>query len=349
MLQLSRKTKLFLVLVLIVATLSNGFYLLSANAATLDDVKDVLSDSNQAVAANHSIHFTTTEDIGDNGYFEVELPADFGAIATGTCSGPNVVVSTSTLRILRCTYTLTPGAATTTVINILNTTNPLTSGPQIIEIKTYNSGDTELDKGQASVYVLDNTYFEAQVSGSLEFSMGDSLDVTYVNGIKVTGSSTPNTLNFGKIEGGSSTTLAHKLTITSNAQYGYSCTVQQNQDLTEYGGYTINNFNNSPDGVGSTTPETWKPPLGVVDQTNTYGHWAITSDDDSLSSLDFTGSKYVGLNGTNNVEVMYHDDIADGETLGIGVAYVAYTIEITSMQEHGHYENNLMYICTGNY
>ena len=65
--------------------------------------------------------------------------------------------------------------------------------------------------------------------------------------------------------------------------------------------------------------------------------------------LDFSNSKYVGLNGTDPTEIMYHDNPADGETQNEGLAYAAYTIEIASFQEAGGYESRLTYICTPNY
>jgi hypothetical protein len=44
--------------------------------------------------------------------------------------------------------------------------------------------------------------------------------------------------------------------------------------------------------------------------------------------------------------VMHHDGPADGSTDNKGAANVAYTAEITALQEAGDYESTLTYIAT---
>jgi hypothetical protein len=124
--------------------------------------------------------------------------------------------------------------------------------------------------------------------------------------------------------------------------------------MTSDSGSTINSFNNSQDGTGSTTPGAWAGPSNILDITNTYGHMGMTSDDETLSGGDdfnATGAEayYVGFNATDPVEVMYHTGPADGSTPNKGLANVAYTTEITELQEAGDYENTLTYICTPQY
>ena len=54
-------------------------------------------------------------------------------------------------------------------------------------------------------------------------------------------------------------------------------------------------------------------------------------------------------NATDQVEVMYHTGPSDGTTPDKGLTQVAYTAEISTLQEAGDYENTLTYICTPQY
>jgi hypothetical protein len=72
----------------------------------------------------------------------------------------------------------------------------------------------------------------------------------------------------------------------------------------------------------------------------------LTTNDASLSVLDFSGSKFAGLNGTAPIEVMYNNGPAAAEIVGVGLARVAYEIEISDLQEAGDYSTTLTYICT---
>ena len=74
----------------------------------------------------------------------------------------------------------------------------------------------------------------------------------------------------------------------------------------------------------------------------------LTTNDSDLAT-DFTSSKYAGLNNTDAMEVMSHNGPADGSTQDKGLASVAYTIEITDLQEAGDYITTLTYICTPTY
>ena len=129
--------------------------------------------------------------------------------------------------------------------------------------------------------------------------------------------------------------------------------------LTSDSNSNINSFNNSPDGTGSTTAETWVTPRNELDQYHTYGHMGLTSDDADLNSLGTYNSfaptdtdgitQYVGLNNTDPMPIMHHDGPSDGTTQNVGLSHIAYSVEIGSLQEAGDYENTLTYIATPTY
>ena len=78
----------------------------------------------------------------------------------------------------------------------------------------------------------------------------------------------------------------------------------------------------------------------------------LTTNDSDLSGkgyMDFTGEKYVGFNDTDPIVVMNHDHPSDGKTQDIGKAAVAYTVEVSTLQEAGDYENILTYIATATF
>ncbi len=333
----------FLIVVLLLT-----FFNIPTSIAAYSNVSDTISDSRVSVSASHVITFTTASDIGANGYYEITMAPEYGDIKEASCSGPNVTVSTTT-ETVRCTYSISPGAATTTTIYVDNVSNPSATGRYNVLIGSYDSGDTDLEHGDAAVYITDALEVSAWIGSILNFEMTNE-NVSEVNGVTITGSSTLDTLPFNELNISASSTLAQTLTMQTNAKNGFSCTVQQDQELTNQSNHTINSFDNSPDGTGSSTsPHTWNAPTGELNAYHTYGHLGLTTDDSSLSSLDFSGSKYAGLNGTEPLEVFYNNGPVIHPVIGSGKAHIAYTIEISALQEEGVYNSNLTYVCTGNY
>jgi hypothetical protein len=317
-------------------------------AAALTNVQALVSDSRTGIKANLSLEFTTSIDIGANGYFEFTLDEEFNEINEVSCPGPNVTTATSS-NVIRCTYSVSPGASTSTKLTIYNMYNPIDFGRYNIQMDTYDSGDNLLESGNAAVYITEAQELSAYVGSILTFSM-EQEDVSEVNGVKVTGSSTATQIDFGSISNGASSTFAQTINIRTNADNGFACTVQQNHELMSETNDTINSFNNSFDGTGSSTdPQSWASPSAIYNQDYTYGHLGLTSDDPDLSILDFSGSKYVGFNGTDPVEIFYHSSPTINDALGEGKVHIAYTLEISAIQEDGDYTNTIMYICTGNF
>ncbi len=343
----TKRRKFALIAITIFSLVAMYGFIPVVEAASLTNVKDTLSDSDTGIPATHTIEFTTAQDIGDSGYFEVTLPVDFGDIDDGTCSGPNATVSTTTTTF-RCTYSSSPGAATTTKMTITDVDNPGSPGEQTVQVKTYNSGDTLLEESDVVVYIIDDVTVTAKVDARLTFTIYGLATSTDVNGETITGSSTPTALNFGTLDDTSSSSLGQELKVSTNATGGFTVTVQQSGELENSAGAKINSFRDSQDGTGTTTPEAWASPAGTLDKGNEYGHMGLTSEDSTLSGGGdpFGTALFAGLDGTNATEVMYHSGPSDGTGDGVGVTQVAYKIEITSLQEAGDYENTLTYICT---
>ncbi len=340
-----RKIKRFFVLALILCLFSMYGAFPSARAASLTDVSDTLSDSTPSATATHTVQFTTGSALATSSYMEVTLvdDASWGDIATGTCP-TNTTISTTT-NTIRCTADTLLATGTYTII-IRNVTNPSVTGAYQVNIDTKTSGGTEIESANVQVYIVDSVTVSATVNSSLTFTVGALATSTVVNGATITRTSTANALAFGELSTAASSTMGHSLSVVTNAGSGFTVTVQQDGEMQTAAGATINSFNNSADGSGSTTPQTWVEPYGNLGDDWTYGHMGLTTDD---SDLGYGNLQYTGLNGTNPTTVLSHNGPADGTTQDVGYAKVAYTISITGLQEAGDYQSTLTYIVTPTY
>jgi len=327
-----------------------------ATAASLNDAKATLSDSDISATATTTITFVTSNELVATDYYEVIVPKGppgFSNMVAGNITCPDAATTTRVLdstgeHVITCTVnalaTSTAGAKTMTIVNA---TNPGIAGDYSIDIATKHAGGAEIENAQVKVFIIDDVTVTASVPATLTFTVNGLDFADTVNGVSITATSTATTTPFGTLSTAASSTVGQELTVATNATDGYKVTVFQNQELTSAGSANINSFNNSPNGTGSTTATTWASPAGTLDQTFTYGHMGLTSDDTSLSTgNDFGGTKYKGLNATDPMEIMYHDHPANATITGVGIARVAYTAQISALQEAGDYTNTLTYVCT---
>jgi hypothetical protein len=327
---------------------------------SIKDASDTLSDSDlSATGVVHTIDFTTTTAIPNNGYIEIEFDGDFNTIladADINCGVGGVATGAGT-RIATCTYAGGILADTVSQIVVSNMTNPATDGDRSVDIRTYDDLDVLLDRVYLLVYIIDDVWMTAHVDPILEFTItGVEADAKQVNGINCDETTVSTSTPFGTLVVNATTTVCQQLNVTTNADDGYIVTVEQDQELTSDSGSNINSFNNAADHTGTVAPGPWASPTNTLDVYNTYGHMGLTSDDQDLTAFtynDYYNSNgvpnYVGLNDTDPVVVMHHDGPSDGLTQNIGEAFVAYSAEIASLQEAGDYENTLTYIATPTY
>ncbi len=79
---------------------------------------------------------------------------------------------------------------------------------------------------------------------------------------------------------------------------------------------------------------------------HTWGHMGVTSNDTGEA---FNGGLHAGLNGTNALQMFSHNGPTDGTVQNEGLASVAYTVEISALQQAGDYTSTITYICTPTY
>lgn len=340
----SKKIVAILALFSLVVTTSGLSYIGSAMAASLGSASDLLSTSEMLGVATHTISFVTNSTTSATEYFSVTLPGVFG-VATATCPA-NYTASSSGTRTVRCTANTDRPLGTTTVL-LVGVTNPSSAGSQTITIATYTSGGTVKQSADVQVAIIGGVAVSASVPSTLTFSVLGVATGTVIFTSTTTGATATNSIAFGSLQAGTSSVLAQQLAVTTNATNGYKVTVQQNQDLTNSGGATIDPFK---DGAASTTAQAWAAPTAQLGQGNTYGHLAVTSNDTVISANQFaTATPWKGFVGTAPMEVMYNAGPADGMTAGIGSSTVAFRIQISPLQEAGDYTNTLVYIATPTY
>lgn len=334
-----------------------------ANAVdSMTAASDTISNSNLGNATTtHTIVFTTGTTTPSGGFFNIDFPNAITNIATtsGVQCGYSWQASLFTAsssagsNMIDCNVGgggLTP---TTTRIIVYGTTNPSTDGSQVLEVRNYYDNTEFRERIQLPVYFLEDVTMTARVTATLSFSVSGTTSAAVVNGAGCDYSTTATTTDFGTLSLVASTTICQKLQVATNATDGYIVTVEQDAELTSSGGDNINSFIDAPTGQGSSTATyAWQSPSAVLDDYKTYGHMGLTSDDSDLSSdggLDFTGENYAGLNGTDVMMVLAHDGPTTDNEQDKGFAHVAYTAEISALQEAGDYESTITYIATATY
>lgn len=339
-----------------------GFIPRPNNANAVDAIanaRDLISDSDVSVTANHIFTFTTSTSTPATDYIEFTLPSQFGTttLANTTCpdGGTDWTEALSNSdRTLRCTRggaTRAAGAATTTINSVVNPDSELT---RYINIVHYDSLGNIRERVDVAVAIIQDVLMTARVSSSLTFVISGTSTAGRVGGIPCSNDSTATNTPFGTLVVNATSTVCQTLNVTTNADDGYTVTVFEDDEMTSDSGSNINSFNNAMDNTGSTTAIAWVTPQNILDQQFTYGHMGLHSDDSDLESYS-TGynnfdagaaTLFAGLNASDPLPVMHHDGPSDGVTQNKGEAHVIYQVQVASLQEAGDYQNTLTYICT---
>ncbi len=346
-----------------------------AEAANVTSFSNTLSTSEPQTDSNHTISFVTPSGLAAGQVISIAFSAGFSNIGTiqaqdidlnvngveeslvdDVAAGANwgVVGAGQTIDIESGTSTI--GASATVTIRIGTNAssggagtnqieNPLTPGPYAITL-TFGTADT----GVTEVAIVPVVVVTATLETVFNFTVtGVNADLS-VNGDTTTSTSTPTTIPFGVLVADTPATAAQDLQVNTNAANGFVVTVITDQQLLSATGADIDGF---VDGSYATTPILWNVPAYTLGQESTYGHWGITSDDNSVMpglTNDFdvgvVGRAYVSAS-TTPVEVFRHNGPVNGTNQGVGITRVGYTVEITSLQEAGDdYTATLTYVAT---
>jgi len=363
----SFRTQKYLAAVLVVTLLTWMFgvpaWKHTANAASLTDVSDTLSDSDLGVGSNHTIVFTvpaSASGVGAGESFSITFPAGFdlqdltfndidmattsGEVAlAAAASGETWGVATTSAQVL--TFTSATGIiATSTTVTIQIGTNATTGATGDTQILNNVAGGSYVvsialpqDSASTRIVIVDNVVVTASVATVFDFTVAGVASGQTVNGSATTTAdvTTATTMPFGDLSAGSSKTLAQDLTVTTNAANGFSVTVKQGGNLVSSTGADIDGF---IDGAYTETPSAWQAPSAVFGNENTYGHLAMTSDDVDV----FPSSDTWIAASTTARQIMTWDAPTNATTTRFGLQ-----VGISAFQEAGtDYTNTLTYIAT---
>lgn len=340
-----------------------------AEAASITNASDTLSNSGPSLVSNHTIAFELPNGMATSSNFTITFASQFDTSAV-TLADVDLSVNTVDQTLAGASGAGTWGVTGLGTDAITFTTptdgGTASSSDMVIKIGSHASGGTirivnpsattsyaidiagtMQDTGQVRVAIVDQVTVSASVDTSLTFTVTGVNSSSTVNGSATTtiATSTPTTLPFGTLPIGVSRTLAHDLAVTTNASAGYTVTVQQSGALQSTTGATIDGF---IDGNNTITPTAWQGPSAAIANPNTYGHWGITSNDTAVPGRagQFGSDQWVS-GSTTPIAIMGHTGPSDGTTLGYGAARVGYQIQISALQEAGDdYSTTLRYIVT---
>ena len=313
------------------------------NAASMESVKDTISDSEPSVGdVSHTIVF----DMGDTNPLTageyVRLTFESVDLTSATTTCPTGTTASATLQQIDCVVDAGEflDATSTQTIVVSTTTNP-TIGEYDITVISYTSAGVQIERSDIKIYIIDTVTVSATVDANLTFEVNATSSGAVINGGTTDVTSTATTVPFGILVVDTQKIIGQQLKVITNAADGFTVTVQQDNNLESGGGADIDSFT-----TATTAP--WAQPTPILGSESTYGYMGVASDDDSITQPPPDGN-YQGLDGVTPLAVMHHDGSTLGTTLGAGLTHVAYSIEISSMQEAGDYTNTLTYICTPTY
>ena len=198
------------------------------------------------------------------------------------------------------------------------------------------------DSGEMRIAIIDVVTVSASVNTRFDFTVAGVASGSTVNSSPTTtvANSDVNALPFGVLSPNTSVTLAHDLSVVTNASNGFNVTVEQSGDLQSSTGANINGF---IDGSYTNTPTAWTSPAATIGVDTTYGHWGLTSDDPDFSG---TADRWVAASTTPRT-IFSNTTVADGTQTGTGTTRIGYQVQISSLQEAGtDYSTELTYIAT---
>lgn len=350
----------------------SDFELFGETPKALTGISDTLSDSDRSVTSSHTIRYTssTTVTAGEEIAFAFDDATDkfdgweslgtsdvtfTGATLVTSCGAGSdevtMAVRTDTenegMRFTVCPGDSVGGGAKVITIASGIITNPDTVGSYVIKIRS-GSDDNADEFAKTRVAVIDDVVVTAKVEPVLTFLvLGVASGQPNANDSGTTSITTTSTaIPWGDLDVNVPKTARQDLGVATNARNGFSVTVFQDQNLTSGIGADIDTFQ---DGSNPGSPVAWTAPSNNVADENTYGHFGITTDDETLSGGDTFGSALYDAIGDilSPLEIFYHSGPADGSTLYKGKTSVGYKIEIGPLQESAEdYASTLTYIAT---
>ncbi len=214
-------------------------------------------------------------------------------------------------------------------------------------ITTYSdTGSTVIDgptSVAAATLATTSIAVSATVDSTFTFTVAGVSSGGSVNGATLDITTGAATVPFATLSSATPKVGAHDLTVSTNANNGYTVTVKALADppLVD-GSKNIDKYSGT-----NASPTTWSSPAGTTPNTNT-GYFGYTTNDSTLGTGTadrFTssgGNKWAGPT-TSPLEVMY----GAGSTAGAGdTARVGWQAEVNTYQPNGGYTGTVILVAT---
>ena len=339
-----------------------------AQAANVTSFSNTLSDTAPSVVSDHTIEFVAPTGVAATETIVVTFDAAFdltgvlfsdidliingsdATLAAAAASGVwGVTVGASTITFTSLDTTVVAGntveilVGTNAASGVNQIDNPATAGQSY----PINVASGSADSGETRVAIVDAVTVTATVDTIFTFTVSGTPGGTTVGGDTTGGPTTATLIPFGVLEADTASTAAQNLEVSTNAANGFVVTVTADQQLTSSNGADIDGF---VDGSFTATPTGWAAPNGDIGVENEAGHWALTSNDTTLtaglSDLYSGGTLFVSASSTP-VEVFRNDGPSDGQDPGVGTAEVLYKVQVSALQEAADdYTATLTYVAT---
>lgn len=224
----------------------------------------------------------------------------------------------------------TPAQSTDRTVVLTGITNGSTANTTYyLQFSTYNNSDCSndgVDSGTVAFIYTAGQSVSLTVDPSISFTVNAVGVGQSVNGAPVTVASTSTTIPLGTVTTSANGITAHDLTVTTNAESGYTIYTKYT-DLPTYGTATITDHTGD-----HTTPTT----MGVG--TEAFGY---TTEDTDYSQ--FQSDKYSKFT-TTNAEIAKSTAAVSGQTTRVG-----YQAAIAGTTEAGNYVTTVVLTCTPMY
>ena len=332
----------------------------SAFAAALTGVSDTLSSAKIGANSNHTFVFTTPTGIAAGSTTVITFSQEFvipfafsftdvdmnvggpylgtttlAATPTGTTFGVTRTSSTTLTLTASSSAVVTPGSTvyirlgtnavfgTTGVNQVINAT---TTGNKAISI-----AGTMSDNGTTTVNMI--TDDSVQVNAVVPQSISFAISTNSIN-FGTLGSGAPKYASSTNTGGDTADTVAHTLTVGTNAPSGYTITVQ---------GQTLTSQQNS----ANTITANGATPLASSAGSEQFGIYATKSGGvNGTIATPFATASSFGYNATATTSATF----ASGSSATAVETYsLHYIANIATLTEAGTYSANLLYVGTANF
>ena len=324
----------------------------SADALTaLSDTMSQLADSTPtAVYSNHTIKYTTPTGVAAGQNMQITFPAGF---TIGTVDYTDIDVSWGPSTGAENELTLAATASGTTwgavfagqVLSITSGTGTITAASKvIIEIGLNASGGNAQIQNQATAAT-----YTISIAGSfgdtgkiaIVILTDDQVQLTATVNPSITFSISATSSAFGELSTGSVTASSPDITLTvgTNAQTGYTISVQDQGDGANPGLYNTT----ASYLIGSANPS-YGDTATLSTGNEGYGIQGASATATIAARYDKSGNDVGGLERTATTLASYSSGMTGNHTVT-----VTHKAAISSWTKAGSYSDTLTYIATGNF